>query len=128
MNGNIVNKLYYSLNFRNTLRNLYVMICLHILISDFTLSVLFRRHLYTICDLYPIPYYVLSQVSYRTKHSFENVPHARAVVINCMILSSWYRSPYCVFVRWCGIVSVHQLNRCCNAKRFKVRLFKPSDV
>lgn len=45
MNGNIVTKLYCSLNFLNTLRKMYVMICLNVLISDFTLSILFRRHL-----------------------------------------------------------------------------------
>jgi hypothetical protein len=130
MNGNIVNKLYCSLNFWNALRNQF-------LCNDLFAYIDFWFHAINILSP-PLVNYMWSwfhsilgfepQVSYRTKHSFENVPHARAVVINCMILSSWYRSPYCVFVRWCGIVSVHQLIICCNAKQFKVRLCKPSNI
>lgn len=130
MNGNIVNKLNCSLNFWNPLRNqfacndlfAYIDLCFH------TINTLSPPLVNRKWSCFHTVQVFASQVSYRTKHSFENVPHARAVVINCMILSSWYRSPYCVFVRWCGIVSVHQLIRCCNAKQFKVRLCKPSNV
>lgn len=130
MNGNIVNKLYCSLNFWSMLIN-------HFVCNDMFLHIDFWFHIINTLSPLLVSYMVswfrsvlgfVPFVSYRTKHTFENVPHARAVVINCMILSSWYRSPYCVFVRWCGIVSVRQLIRCYNAKQFKVRLCKSSNV